>query len=189
MESRPTLILLAGPNGAVKTTFYEAHLKDKGLPFINADRMVTEWGIDAYEAARMAQTLRNRFIEESRSFISETVFSDPVGEKISMLERAASLGFEVTLIFIGLNSVALSRKRVETRVRAGGHPVPPGKLKGRYERSLSNLNQAVSRLARVIVYDNSRKAPNFRFLFWFEAGSLIRQTKAALPAWARDLAD
>ena len=77
------------------------------------------------------------------------MLSDPVGEKIGILVKAADAGFDVTLIYIGLESCGLSRERVEARVSAGGHDVPPNKLATHYERSLENLKRGVARLPRV----------------------------------------
>ena len=47
----PQLIMLAGPNGAGKSTFYQTYLAGLGLPFLNADVLAAEVGMEAYEAA------------------------------------------------------------------------------------------------------------------------------------------
>ncbi len=39
---RPLLVMLAGSNGAGKSTFYEAYLASLPLPFVNADRIASE---------------------------------------------------------------------------------------------------------------------------------------------------
>ena len=43
-------------------------------------------------------------MERGESFIMETVFSDPVGDKVSFLEEAVQLGYEVILCFIGIEN-------------------------------------------------------------------------------------
>lgn len=48
--------------------------------------------------------MRRSMIEKTRSFVTETVFSDPVGAKVRQLEEAVSGGFDVQLIFIGFES-------------------------------------------------------------------------------------
>ena len=95
----PLLVMLAGPNGAGKSTFYEAYLKRLGLPFLNADVLARETGLDAYEAARTIAAIRDGCIERRESFVTETVFSDPQGEKVAVLGRAAEAGFDVTGLY------------------------------------------------------------------------------------------
>ena len=183
--SAPLLVMLAGPNGAGKTTFYEANLKSLELSFLNANLLARETGMDAYEAARVIASIRDRCIERGESFITETVFSDPVGEKVGVLARAVDRGYDVTLLYVGIESSDLSRERVRTRVAAGGHDVPPEKLKGRYRRSLDNLERAIERLPRVLLFDNSSFATPHRFLAEFRHGSCERRGEGKCPAWAK----
>ena len=58
---RPILIVLAGSNGAGKSTYYRAALSNTGLPFINADELAVAMrpadpGAVAYEAMRVAES-------------------------------------------------------------------------------------------------------------------------------------
>lgn len=176
--------MLAGSNGAGKSTFYESFLKDKSLPFINADNLAKELSLDAYEAARMASDIREQMVMQGMSFISETVFSDPVGDKVSFLEKAARAGYQVTLIFIGIESVDLSQERVASRVRAGGHDVPVKKLQQRYSRTLRNLDRAIATLPRVILFDNSQYDTPFRFVSEYRNGRCLKKGDGQPPRWA-----
>lgn len=92
---RPLLLLIAGPNGAGKTTFYQRNLAELGLPFINADELALQrWpqapGEHAYEAARLAQEIRQQHLAERRSFVAETVFSHP--SKIELVREGSAEG-------------------------------------------------------------------------------------------------
>lgn len=182
---KPRLVMLAGPNGAGKSTFFATHLADKGLPFINADRIAAELGIEAYEAAGIAEAIRMRLVNEGASFITETVLSDPIGAKVAFLRQAHASGFNVTLIFIGLANPDLSAGRVKARVQAGGHDVPLDKLMARYDRTLLNLERAIRLLPQVVVYDNSSAEQPYRFLAEFRLGQLHERTKDPIPPWAR----
>lgn len=180
----PLLILLAGPNGAGKTTFYESHLKSLELPFLNADILARELNVDSYTAADTIAAIRDRRISRRESFITETVLSDPHGEKVQVLKSAVAHGFDVTLIYIGLESPELSRRRVQSRVAAGGHDVPKEKLAARYTRSLDNLDRAIKELPRVRIYDNSSFQNPHRFLGEFQSGRLSSTPERSLPPWA-----
>ena len=56
------MIVLAGPNGAGKSTFYKAFLEASGLPFLNADVMQVNSGVDVYEAAKAVDEARSFFV-------------------------------------------------------------------------------------------------------------------------------
>ena len=87
LDRRPLLIALAGQDGAGKTTLYRTYLKPSGLRFVNADEIAKELGADAYVAAKMADALRRELVARRESFIFETVFSDPVGDKIAFSRK------------------------------------------------------------------------------------------------------
>lgn len=185
----PSLIVLAGPNGAGKSTFYQTFLEDKGLPFVNADLLGKEFHLKAYEAAELADNTRRILCEQNESFITETVFSDPFGKKLDFFKQASTQGYEVTLIYIGLESSLLSEARIRTRVNSGGHDVPKDKIPLRYERSLENLKQALVELDRVILYDNSSVQEPYRFMAEFKGGKEHRRTEDANPVWSASLLD
>src|SRR5437016_5317009 len=135
-DRRPLVVALAGPNGAGKTTFFHAHLAPCGLRFINADILAGEVDLDPYTAARMAALLRQALVDQRESFVFETVFSDPVGDKLSFLKDATQQGYTVVLCFIGISGPDVSEARVAMRVSQGGHDVPTDKLITRFPRTL-----------------------------------------------------
>jgi predicted ABC-type ATPase len=182
LERRPIILALAGPNGAGKTTFYRAFLAHSGLYFINADVIAQHLGVDAYRAAELAGDLRQQLIEQKVSFVFETVFSDPVGDKLAFLKRAESLGYTVVLIFIGISSPEMSDERVAMRVSQGGHDVPSGKLVERYPRVMQNLKRSLIELSNVRIYDNSEMSTPYRLVAVREDGGSLRCFDA-VPEW------
>jgi predicted ABC-type ATPase len=181
-DARPLIVAIAGPNGAGKSTFYEAHLQSAGLRFVNADDLSRDLGIDAYQAAEVAGQLRRALAEQRESFVFETVFSDPVGDKLDFLKQAEKKGYTVVLVFIGLDGPALSEERVAMRVLQGGHDVPTEKLRARYPRTMENLAKAVKALGHVLVFDNSDMRRPFRRVAAFELGKMVEK-QAPLPRW------
>lgn len=185
-DRRPLLIAVAGPNGAGKSTFCRYHLADLGLQYVNADVIANDLGVDSYEAADMAASLRTALVRDRESFVFETVFSDPAGDKLAFLVDAAAQGYSVVLCFIGLDDVTLSGTRVAMRVLKGGHDVPTEKLEARFPRTLANLGRAVRELPHVLLFDNSDLARPFRAVATFEQGVLVSVSNPA-PSWARPL--
>ncbi len=186
LDRRPLVIAIAGPNGAGKTTFYRAYFQDLDLAYVNADDLARDFDTTAYEAAALAAETRAALVSERESFIFETVFSDPAGDKVTFLQDAVAQGYTVILFFIGLESPELSESRVAQRVLAGGHDVPTDRLETRYPRSLANLRRAIRELPYVAIYDNTDTTRPFEPVAVFVHGSLHQPTDRP-PTWARDL--
>jgi predicted ABC-type ATPase len=184
---KPLLILVAGPNGAGKSTYYETFLSDPTLPFLNADILAAQSGLDSFEAARVLDAKRARMIEAKQSFVTETVFSDPHGAKLEMLRAAVEAGFDVKLIFIGLESPVLSARRVAQRVAHGGHDVPADKIASRFQRTLDNLKAAVAVLPDITIIDNTSSTEPYRLLARFQNGVLVERSAGRMPAWTRGI--
>ncbi len=185
-DQRPLVVALAGPNGAGKTTFYHAHLRPAGLRFVNADVLARELDLEPYAAAKVADALRRELVQQRESFVFETVFSDPVGEKLAFLKEAITAGYSVVLCFIGISGPKTSEQRVAMRVSQGGHDVPTDKLRSRYPRTLNNLKSAIRELPHVLIFDNDDLRTPFRRVAVFEQGRLVfRQT--SLPRWLTKL--
>jgi predicted ABC-type ATPase len=183
----PQLVVLAGPDGAGKSTFYDLFLAGSGLPFLNADLFAAETGVDAFDAARVLDATRDRMIEDRLGFITETVFSDPHGAKLDMLRKAVAAGYELTLIYIGIASAELSSRRVDQRLALGGHDVPRDRLASRFDRSLANLRSAIAFVPSVQLYDNSSADAPYRSVATFEAGRLTSRMRGPVPRWARGI--
>ncbi len=115
MSSKKQLWLLAGGNGSGKSSFYRTQLEPLGIPFVNADNLARQLYPDnpelhSYQAAKIAEQMHTQLIQNGRSFCFETVFSHP--SKIDFIAQAKTLGYEVVLVFIHLESVALNTARV-----------------------------------------------------------------------------
>lgn len=186
VDQRPVMVAIAGPNGAGKTTFYRSHLLPSGLRFVNGDVLASELDLEPYAAARVADVLRRELMRQRESFIFETVFSDPAGEKLSFLKEAEQAGYAVVLCFVGLSSPQVSEERVAMRVSQGGHDVPSNKLLARYPRTMANLKSAIRDLPYVLVYDNDDLRRPFRHVASFDHGQGVFQ-RTPWPEWLERL--
>jgi predicted ABC-type ATPase len=182
LDRRPLVVAVAGPNGAGKSTFIEAHLRSSGLRILNADALAAELEADAYAAAKVLTALRDELVRQQESFIFETVFSDPVGDKLGFLKRTAQAGYAVVLCFIGIADAASSEERVAMRVSQGGHDVPTKKLLERFPRTLANFAAAIRELPCVLVFDNSDLRTPFRHVAVFANGRR-QQLNEPVPPW------
>ena len=186
LDQRPVIVALAGPNGAGKTTFYHAHLHSAGLRFVNADVLAQELHIEAYAAARVAASVRQELVRQRESFVFETVFSDPVGEKLAFLKGAAQAGYNTILCFIGTAGPEVSEQRVAMRVSQGGHDVPTDKLVQRFPRILANLKMALRELPNVWVFDNNDLRTPYRLVAVSESERRVKLQRP-VPRWLAPL--
>jgi predicted ABC-type ATPase len=175
------VVALVGPNGAGKSTFYQVHLRQTGLRFVNADDIGRELGVDAYTAAKVADRVRRELVKAGESFVFETVFSDPVGEKLAFLSDVRAAGYTVLMCFVGITDAGQSEERVTMRVLMGGHDVPTDKITSRFPRVLENLNRALAELPHVRVYDNSDLRRPYRLTLETEHGRVAKAE--GLPPW------
>lgn len=193
-QATPILLVLVGPNGAGKSTFYQRYLAKIPLPFINADvlaQTLIQSGAPIGEAterlaAELAQKKRSELIAKRESFITETVFSDPVGSKVQTLRDAQAAGYTVIMVFLCVDSAALSALRVKTRVQLGGHNVPSEKIAARYERMRRNVRAALTFVDFAILMDNSSFKMPLRPVAATAKGKTVYRNPP-LPWWAKEV--
>ncbi|SMG67229.1 [weak similarity to] Zeta toxin, partial [methanotrophic bacterial endosymbiont of Bathymodiolus sp.] len=186
------LWLLAGGNGAGKSTFYRTRLKKLGIPFVNADVIAKEIFPDAteknsYLAAKITAEIRNKLLQEGRNFCFETVFSHP--SKIDFVAHAKALGYQIILVFIHLEPTALNKARVKQRTEEGGHTVPEDKIENRIPRLLEYIKIVLPLCDQVRALDNSSATNPFVPVFTLYNGvdQKIMTHLSPLPEWANKL--
>ena len=188
------MLVLVGPNGAGKSTFYKRYLEAIPLSFVNADvlaQALIKAGAPAGEpterlAAELAEKKRQELVAKRESFITETVFSDPVGAKVKALREARAAGYVVVLIFLCVDSAELTALRVESRVQDGGHDVPRDKIAARYERMRQNVKDALTFVDFAIVVDNSSMKNPLRPVAATARGKVVVRNPP-MPWWAEEV--
>lgn len=184
LSNGPSIVAIAGSNGAGKSTFYGVHLRQLGFPFLNADVFAKELGVNSYVAAEIVGALRKDFVSSRQSFVFETVFSDPIGDKLEFLRSAVEAGFQVVLLFIAIPSAGVSNERVAMRIAQGGHDVPIEKLRSRFPRTAANLRRAIAQLPWVIVFNNEDLAGQFPVEAVYQNGTAIYSANN-MPDWLK----
>jgi predicted ABC-type ATPase len=136
--------VLAGVNGAGKSSVVGATIRDKGGEYYNPDEAAREimaanpgLGQTAANAAAWEQgrKLLERAIEQGLDFTFETTLG---GNTVpGLLAEAAKGGVEVYVFYVGLGSADTQIERVRQRIRAGGHDIPEADIPRRYRHSLN----------------------------------------------------
>jgi predicted ABC-type ATPase len=187
MSAKKQLWILTGGNGTGKSTFYRLFLEPLGIKLINADIIAKEINPEqqemaAYQAATLAEKLREDLISQGTSFCFETVFSHP--SKIDFIARAKSLGYEIILVFIHLDSIELNVARVSQRVSEGGHSVPTHKIISRIPRILKNITKTLLLADEARLLDNSFADDPYRQVAVIKQGT-CKTLMNPLPPWAK----
>lgn len=163
MKARPVLFVLAGVNGAGKSSVGGYLLAQAELSWFNPDTfaraLVAEGHFSQLEAnaAAWQEGMRrlDAAIEQRTDFAFETTLG---GRTVPTKILAASKTHDVYLWFCGLSSPELHIARVQARVAAGGHDIPEAKIRQRYPAALQNLIALMPCLSHLQVYDNSAQA-------------------------------
>lgn len=160
MTARPVLYVLAGVNGAGKSSIGGHLLERAGLGWFNPDtfarELVAATGCEQTEANAAAWHEGMRRLDvavaEGRHYAFETTLG---GRTVPQRILDASRSHDVMVWFCGLASPAQHLARVRARVAVGGHDIPEAKIRVRWDASRANLIALMPHLAHLQVYDNS----------------------------------
>jgi predicted ABC-type ATPase len=203
--------VLAGCNGAGKSSIGGAALRQSGIEFFNPDAAAVRIAVaNAAHKPRLTQAqingaawaqgrrLLQRAIAERGNFAFETTLG---GQTVTtLLEQAARAELTVHVWFAGLADVALHIDRVRRRVAQGGHDIPAAKIRERFDNSRVNLVRLLPALTELVVYDNSAEAdpatghaPVPALLLRYSGGRIVApQNLGTLlqvtPSWAKPIA-
>jgi predicted ABC-type ATPase len=161
-EQKPTLIVIAGPMGAGKTTFYDAHLKEAFPTLIPP-----------------VPHQREAMLREHRSFAVEDLVVDT-----QLLESAREAGYTTKVLFISTEDPDLNAGRIVLRMAHEGQAVPLATVPESYEESMKALPQARRHADDLLLYDNTPNGRGHRLVARFIAGELVKVTHSS-PDWLK----
>jgi predicted ABC-type ATPase len=161
---KPTIYLIAGCNGAGKTTFAKEFLpkEAKCLRFLNADEIARglsplKPSTSAIQAGRLLLEQVDECLRRRETFALESTLSGKT--YIRLFQRALKSGYEIELHYLWLSSPTQAIARVRQRVKLGGHHVPATDVRRRFRRSLAHLLDDYLLLATRWAIWDSRSLP------------------------------
>ena len=117
-------------------------LPAEGLVYVNPDDIAKEMNHENPAAAKIEagkETLRriDSMMVNGESLAVESTLSG--SGYVKVIERAKSLGYMVIIAYIFVDSPEVCVRRIEARIRNGGHFVPAEDVIRRYARSKNNF--------------------------------------------------
>ena len=199
---RPRIYVLAGVNGAGKSSIAGAAFRANGADYYNPDETARALraanpALSQSDANGAAWQQGKRLLEKAIAERLDFAFETTLGANTipALLAKAAARGIEVHVWYAGLASPELHIERVRRRVRKGGHDISEADIRRRYERSRINLIHLLPKLAALRVYDNSAdadpaagKAPAPGLVLHMERGKILGPADLSrTPDWAKPI--
>jgi predicted ABC-type ATPase len=204
-DHAPRIFVLAGTNGAGKSSIGGATIRARGAEYFNPDEAAArirqaQPHLSATQANSAAWHEGKRLLQHAIANGLDYNFETTLGGKsfAALLKEAATRGMEVRIWYVGLASPEHHLARVRARVEKGGHDIPEADIRRRFDQSRLQLLALLPHLAELRVYDNTDEAdphqgqaPRPRLLLhWHNqpARVLVPNTAQALkqtPEWAK----
>lgn len=199
---RPRIYVLAGVNGAGKSSLGGAAFRAAGGDYYNPDEaarslMAANPGMTQTEVNSQAWQIGKGLLEKAIAGGLDFAFETTLGANTipALLRAAAQQGVEIYVWYAGLSSPELHITRVKARVKKGGHDIPKADIQRRYEHSRLNLIDLLPHLAALRIYDNSTdadpatgKTPEPVLVLHMVRGKILnKQDLKNTPAWAKPI--
>jgi predicted ABC-type ATPase len=195
--NNPVLFIVAGPNGSGKSLFskeltisdFEVFDGDKHMAVLV--KKYPETGSEAlwsFINENIFEGQKREALEARLNYAFETNFSS--ADPMKTAREFKKAGYEIHLLFMGLNSLEESMQRVAYRVRKGGHKVSEESIQYNYEFGYKNLYKYVSEFDSVTLFDNAialvKEQIMPRKILHIEKGKLYLKIKE-YPAWVEPI--
>ncbi len=198
----PRINVLAGVNGAGKSSVAGATIRSAGGFYYNPDETARELklanpGLSQTQANSAAWHRGRDLLEQAIAQRLDFTFETTLGASTitRLLIDAAKQGIEVHVWYTGLVTAELHIARVRARVARGGHDIPEDTIRRRFDHSRLNLITLLPLLASLRVYDNSvegdpaaGKAPRPVLVLQMKGGLVLNpRDLPRAPDWAKPI--
>ena len=200
--SAPRIYVLAGVNGAGKSSIAGAAFRDYGADYYNPDEAARELraanpALSQTQANSAAWQRGRETLEQAIAERLDFAFETTLGASTipRLLAQAAAQGAQVHVWYAGLATPELHLARVRARVARGGHDIPEEAIRRRFEHSRLNLIHLLPALTALRVYDNSAEADPVKgktpapvLVLHMERGKILNpRDLPRAPDWAKPI--
>lgn len=201
-QPAPVITVIAGTNGAGKSSILGEYLRQHGGEYFNPDEIARtlrqrQPRLNQEEANSLAWTAGKELLEAAIANGWDYTFETTLGGNTirRLLQDAAVHGHRLVVWYVGLDSPEAHLARVAARVKRGGHGIPESKIRERFTRSLENFIELLPLIAELRVFDNSQsvnlvggESPRPRGLLHIRDGEVVESVALTrVPDWAKPL--
>jgi len=136
------VIIIAGGNGVGKTTFARAFLQEYDYEFLNADEIAKSLSAEnpsekKIRAGKLFFKNLNEVIAQNKFLLIESTLSGRYLQRF--IENLQNKNYQITIIFLFIESPEILIERIAERVKKGGHFVPDEDVRRRFVRGKQNF--------------------------------------------------
>lgn len=176
----PNLTVIAGCNGAGKSTFASSFLPD-GLISFDYDKLYLE-----YYSILPDSEFREKFARDKTTKDFEDAIKQSITNKTDFCyetnfdsrpvywpEHFKKHEFNLNLIFFCLDNQEIARRRVEERAEFKGHYVDSQTIDLKWKAGYKNLNEHYTFFDNILLVDNSVQKEVYSNLLQIEQGEIV----------------
>jgi len=193
------LYVFAGPNGAGKSTM-SADMVPPGTPIFDGDKEFAKLKLrfSLTDSENFTDALNDHVFPEWKRDVQqkaidcafETNFR--TADVMNSVKEFRQQGYEVNLIYFGLESLEASIERVKVRVALGGHYVSLENITANYVQGFENLRSYVLEFDNVLLVSSlevdTKKNNEIYPYLKIEQGKITDQAEI-IPAWVEIILD
>ena len=185
----PDLTIIAGCNGAGKSTYAPSFLPDGQISFDYDKVFLTYYRalpdsemrdiIAKNKTSADFESAVKHAIDNNLNFCYETNFD---AHPIHWAEKFKEFGYSLNLIFFCLENQEIAKYRIEVRVEFDEHFVDDETINFKWHEGYKNLNTYYSFFDKILIVDNSANNESYKNLVQIEEGNSVLMTDQ-LPAY------
>jgi predicted ABC-type ATPase len=180
----PDLIIIAGCNGAGKSTFASSFLPE-GLTSFDFDRIFSENytslpDSELREIIAQNQTIKDFELSVDKALLNKTDFCYETNFDANPLfwgQKFRENGYQINLIFFFLENQDIARHRIQVRTEFKGHFVDNKTIDLKWKAGYKNANLHFQFFDNILFVDNSKQNDIYTNLVQFEKGKSILMTE------------
>lgn len=166
MQNKPEFTIVAGANGAGKSTLKNEYVRpgtlyfDGDFVFARLQKQYPQLSRESLGggvAVSLENTV-NQVIEERKNFAFETNFSTDMA--INLTNKFRENGFSTNLVYIGIDSLEMSKQRVTDRVLTGGHNVEDAIIDFNFNEGKKRVGENLSLFDNILFINNKELGKN-----------------------------
>ncbi len=180
----PDLIIIAGCNGAGKSTFSSSFLPE-GLTSFDYDRLFLENYNSLSDSELREEFAKNQTTKDFESSIDKALMHNADfcyetnfdSHPLYWAEKFKENGYQINLIFFCLENQEIARHRIQVRTEFKGHFVDDKTIDLKWKAGYKNVNLYFQFFDNILFVDNSKQNDIYTNLLQIEKDEIVLMTE------------